>query len=371
MPRRLRTEAVQIHRETVRDRIRDFRELTSFRRTHYPVMPKYHLVRFYLELVHPKRLRHLRTRLKSVFLRTRHHELALAYRSVERARETPQYRQEVLTINKRRFKRYQLIAQRERYMVESLRQALIRARPVFRPLIDLIQAYIFKLRAMDQTLDTLEPTLRESVINRLIEVAKGNKLFKQEVLQQPLLRYFAKRYILYYQEHPNTHNVYALRLSPYMLMKAQNRNMQYYVMRVFDAMKLKMNAVVGMAKKLAMQIYRYFVKRGGEWVNSLTYSSYGPGSRTDTIVLSRDSLLDPIESRKLYDVVFRPHEIKRVTSKMLGMREMYYEIRDPGVYAMVERRTRIAKLYDSGAYKRLIMGMQRRRFKEILARNIL
>jgi len=371
MVRRLRTEATQIHREQLRDRRRDFRELTRFRRSHYPVMPKYHLVRFYLELTHPKRLRHLTSRLRTLFMRSRHHELVNVSKTRERARETPYYRQEILTVHRRRLRRYEVILERERYLVESMRQALIRARPVFRPLIDLIQAYIFKLRAMDQTLDMLEPTLRESVINRLIEVAKGNKLFKQEVLQQPLLRYFAKRYILYYQEHPNTHNVYALRLSPYMLMKAQNRNMQYYVMRVFDAMKLKMNAVVGMAKKLAMQIYRYFVKRGGEWVNSLTYSSYGPGSRVDTIVLSRDSLLEPIESRKLYDVVFRPHEIKRVTSKMLGMREMYYEIHHPGVYAMVERRTRIAKLYDSGAYKRLIMGMQRRRFKEILARNVL
>ena len=371
MPRRLRTEAVQIHRETVRDRIRDFRELTRFRRSHYSIMPRYHLVRFYLELTHPKRLRRLTARFRTLFLRARHHELVNVSKTRERARETPYYRQETLTIHRRRFKRYELVMERERYLVESLREALIRARPMFRPLIDLIQFYIFKLRAMDQTLDTLEPTVREQIIERLIQVAKGNKLFKQEVLQQPLLRYFAKRYILYYQEHPNTHNVYAVRLSPYMLMKAQNRNMQYYVMRVFDAAKLKMNAIAGMAKKLTMKIYRYFVKRGGEWVNSLTYSSYGPGSRTDTIVLSRDSLLDPIESRKLYDVVFRPHEIKRVTSKMLGMREMYYEIHHPGVYAMVERRTRIAKLYDSGAYKRLIMGMQRRRFKEILARNIL
>jgi len=253
-----------------------------------------------------------------------------------------------------------------------LRLVKVRSLLQHKPILDILQNYIFEVYAIDRAFLSLTPEERADLVNYLIEVARGNRLYKQLILEKPLLRYLALRYILYYQEAPFTHNIYALRITPLMLLLTREMAQQYYIMRVLEASLLKRLALIGINKNLPFQFYRYFSKRGGEFINSMTYSSYSSsGTRNDEIICARNDLQESVWKRPLFEVVFKPHEIKRATVRALGLRELYDDVRYPSVYAMIDRRTRISKLYDSNANKVLLINKQRRRFKEIVAKRII
>ena len=89
------------------------------------------------------------------------------------------------------------------------------------------------------------------------------------------------------------------------MSKTREREQQYYVMRVVEAEAMKQAAIAGLPKDLAFQIFRYLSKRGHELVNSMTYSGFGEGTRSDSVVIARDDKNFPLVTKKLYDVVFR------------------------------------------------------------------
>jgi len=370
MPRRLRTEA----RNTLRETFRLRRKYTRNARYTVTFTLQKNILRVDVlaNLTLPNKQVYLRA-YKLIELRQKRriktYELTRRFRNL--AITTPYYDTAFPTQHRRILKAKSLVLLRIRKVIESKIKRTLRAELAYRPYLDILQNYINKIRAIDQAILTLDPTVREELLNALINIARGNKLTRLQVASQPLLRYLSQRYILFYQEHPFTRNIYALRLTPLLMAKSREQNQTYYVMKVLEATTMKMSALAGLVKRLAFQIYRYLSKRGGEWVNSLSYSSYAEGTRSDSIVLARDDMQQPIFTRPLYDVVFRPHEIKKATVKMLGTREIYDEVRNPSVYSMIQRRTRVSKLYDHNAPSLLLMGKQRRRFKEIIAKKII
>ena len=371
MPRRLRTEINQKIRETSRIRRRAIRNADFL----VTVTTKKRFMRIDLQLVLtlPKKTIVLRSyKLYEIELKRRHQAYELTRRFMNRALVTPIFASEFPTQHRRILKAKIGLFERVRERETSLKLVKLRALLQHKPILDILQNYIFEVQAIDRSFLTLSPEERSELVNYLIDVARGNKLFRQLITEKPLLRHLAKRYLLYYQEAPFTHNIYALRLTPLMLALTRERRQQYYVMKVLEAARLKMSALIGIAKKLAFQFYRYFSKRGGEWVNSLSYSSYSEsGNRDDNIVLARNDLQDSVWNRPLFEVVFRPHEIKRATVRAFGLRELYDDVRYPSVYAMIDRRTRISKLYDSDVPKFMLINKQRRRFKEIIAKRII
>jgi len=371
MPRRLRTELNQKIRE-IRRLSRDYKRKARFEVT-FTLRHNVLRIDILAHLTLPSKQIRLRAyKLVELRQKRRMKQYELTRRFKHRASYVTYFDSEYPTQHRRILKRFTELFMRVRERITSLKLVKLRALLQHKPILDILQNYIFEVQSIDRAFLTLSPEERSELVNYLIDVARGNKLFRQLITEKPLLRHLAKRYLLYYQEAPFTHNVYALRLTPLMLALTRARKQQYYVMKVLEAARLKMSALIGIAKKLAFQFYRYFGKRGGEWVNSLSYSSYSEiGSRDDNIVLARNDLQDSVWNRPLFEVVFKPHEIKRATTRALGLRELYDDIRYPSVYAMIDRRTRISKLYDSNANKVLLINKQRRRFKEIIAKRII
>jgi hypothetical protein len=88
-----------------------------------------------------------------------------------------------------------------------------------------------KMYVLDETLLSLPPEDMHFVINRLIQVTKGNPITREEMMTNPILKYFAERYILMYMEYPCSHNAYAMKLTPLTLYYANGYYQRYYVMR--------------------------------------------------------------------------------------------------------------------------------------------
>ena len=370
MPRRLRTELNQKIRETSRIRRRYIRNADFL----VTVTTKKNLMRVDLQLTLtlPKKTIVLRSyKLYEIELKRRARTAELVRRFQNRALVTPIFDSEFPTQHRRVLKAKMSIFRKVRKRVESLQQAKLRASLQHRRILDILQSYIYEIYKIDAALLTLPQEEVTDLVNYLIEIAKGNKLFAEIITQKPLLRHLAQKYILYYQNAPETHNIYALRLTPFLLLKTDTLCKTYYIMKVLEATLLKRCALIGIPKTQPFQFYRYFSKRGGEWVNSLSYSSYSEeGSRNDSIICARNDLQDGVWSRKLYEVVFKPHEIRRAVIRALGLRELYDNVKPIGVYAMINRRTRTSKLYDYNANKVLLIGKQRRRFKDIIAKRI-
>ena len=371
MPRRLRTETIQKIRE--RDRVnRRYKRRARFdvvftlRRNVLRIDILAHLTLHDREIV-ARAFKLIEFRQKR---RIKRYELTRRFK--HRASYITYFDSEFPTQHRRILRQNIRYFVRVRERTKSLRLVKVRSLLQHKPIIDILQNYIFEVYAIDRAFLSLTPEERMELVNYLIEVARGNRLYKQLILEKPLLRYLALRYILYYQEAPFTHNIYALRITPLMLLLTREMAQQYYIMRVLEASLLKRLALIGINKNLPFQFYRYFSKRGGEFINSMTYSSYSSsGTRNDEIICARNDLQESVWKRPLFEVVFKPHEIKRATVRALGLRELYDDVRYPSVYAMIDRRTRISKLYDSNANKVLLINKQRRRFKEIVAKRII
>ena len=370
MPRRPRTEAIQTLRE-VRRFQRKYRGSARFEVT-FTLRNNVLRIDIQAHLTLPHREIALRAyKLVEYQQKRRQRQVELVRRYKHRATIFPYIEETIQTLHRRPIRQRIEEIRRVRHEVESRLRASMRAELKFKEMRSLLQDYIFEVQAIDRAFLTLTPEERAELVSYLIDIARGNRLFAQQVEERPLLRYLAQRYVLFYQKKPLTHNIYALRLTPLMFYETRGRKQQYYAMKIFEAFALKMAGIIGYAKRLPFQVYRYFGKRGREFINSLTYANIGEGNRDDNVILARNDMHQPVTSRPLYDVVFRPHEIKKAVTRMLGLRELYDEVRYPSIYSMIERRTRIAKLYDNNANMVLYIGKQRRRFKEIIAKRII
>ena len=369
MPRRLRTETIETLRE-IRRFHRKYRRSARFEVT-FSLRNNVMRIDILAHLTLPNREIALRAyKLVEYQQKRRQRQVEIVRRYKHRASFFPYVEETIETLHRRPVKQRIEEIRRVRYQVESRLRASMRAELKFKELRSLLQDYIFEIQAIDRAFLTLSPEERAEYVSYLIDIARGNRLFAEQIEERPLLRYLSQRYVLFYQKKPLTHNIYALRLTPLMFYETRDRKQQYYSMKILEALALKASAIIGVAKKLPFQIYRYFGKRGGEFINSLTYANIGDGSRTEKVVLARDDKHQPVTSRPIYDVVFRPHEIKKAVTRMLGLRELYDEVRYPSIYSMIERKTRIAKLYDKNANMILYVIKQRRRFKEIIAKRI-
>jgi hypothetical protein len=322
----------------------------------------------HIRRVKPERINVEKPRQRYLQLFQYHHTISLYNKYRAYSEEEVEVETELPTLNRRVLTRYSLLFERERYISESFRNVLIRSKPAFKPIIDLIHAYLVRLYSYDYVLASLPDTVRESIIMRLIEIQRGNPLLAGEIEQQPLLRFYAKRYIAYYMLYPETHNAYALRLTPYTLPRMEGKALQYYALRVFSAQALKLSSISGYARRVAFRLMRYITKAFYELVNAMCYVGSTGSSRYDKIATTLDDMQNPMFKRRVLELVYRPHEIKRWCAKSLGFPELDSEITHYSILA-IERKSRVGKLYDYNAYKRLVMDLKRRRVSESLSLN--
>ena len=213
MPRRLRTELNQKISE-IRRLSRDYKRKARFEVT-FTLRHDVLRIDILAHLTFPSKQIRLRAyKLVELRQKRRMKQYELTRRFKHRASYVTYFDSEYPTQHRRILKRFTELFMRVRERVTSLKLVKLRALLQHKPILDILQNYIFEVQAIDRAFLTLSPEERSELVNYLIDVARGNKLFRQLITEKPLLRHLAKRYLLYYQEAPFTHNIYALRLTP-------------------------------------------------------------------------------------------------------------------------------------------------------------
>lgn len=369
MPRRLRLLEIQVerHRE-VRERLEEWRAF-HLKRREYPLMRGIHIVYAYIGFLKGRELIRRRNVVISQRLIAGRERDILIRRGRRLAQITETYEEEMPYRQRRKIKRYLRVLEEQREFIRARRRVMERSRLLMWRIINPLQEYIFRLYAIDRVLLDQPLSIREAVKEYLIRIARKNPLFREDIEEFPLIRHYAKRYILYYQPYPETHNIYAVRLSPLTVSWLQDYEGALYVYRTIIAEALKQSALLEPSTYITPYIYKISSKRSGEFWNSMSQAGRDSIDKDTEMPLGRDDKQQPIRKRKILDIIFRPHEIKRAFARVLGRREIHDECGGGGGGATIGRGSRIQRLYAANAPFRLIRRIIRRRIKDAVAMN--
>ena len=369
MPRRLRLETIQIegHKE-IRDREDEWRAL-HIRKREYPLMRGIHVIYLYIGFLKGRQLVRERKVVISQQLIARSERRRLIRRGKRLAQITETYEEEMPYRQRRKIKRYLRVLEEQREIIRARRRVMERSKLLMWRIINPLQSYIYKLYAIDRVLLDQPLTIREAIKDYLVKIARKNPLYRQMIEEFPLIRHYAKRYILYYQLYPHTHNIYAVRLSPLTMTWLEDQEGVYYVSRVISAEALKQTALLESSTYVTPYILKISSKRSSEYWNSASQAGRGKIRKDAEIALARDDKQQPIRITTLLRAIFRPHEIKRAFARMLGRREIHDEVETRCVYAMIGRRGKRDKLYEAGTPMRVAIKIRRRRIKDFLYYN--
>ena len=369
MPRHLRLEEVQIERhKEVRERIDEWRAL-HIRKREYPLMKGIHVIYAYIGFLKGLQLMRQRHVIIAQQLIAHRERQRIIKRGLRLAQITETYEEEMSYRHRRKIKRYLRVLEEQREIIKTRQRIIERSRLLMWRIINPLQSYIYRLYAIDRILLDQPLTIREAIRDYLIQIAKKNPLYRQMIEEFPLIRHYAKRYILYYQLYPHTHNIYAVRLSPLTMSWLEEQEAVYYVSRVISAEALKQTALLESATYVMPYVYKISSKRSGEMWNSSSHAGRGKIKKDTEIALARDDKQQPIRITTLLRAIFRPHEIKRAFARMLGRREIHDEVETRCVYAMIGRRGKRDKLYEAGTPMRVAIKIRRRRIKDFLYYN--
>jgi len=369
MPRHLRLLEVQVERhKEVRERLDEWRAF-HLKKREYPLMRGIHVIYAYIGFLKGRELIRQRSIVITKRLIAGRERDILIRKGRRLAQITETYHEEMPYRHRRRIKRYLRVLEEQRAIIESRRKVMERSRLYMWRIINPLQEYIFRLYAIDRVLLDQPLSIREAVKEYLIRIARKNPLFKEDIEEFPLIRHYAKRYILYYQPFPHTHNIYAVRLTPLTMTWLEDQEGVYYVSRVISAEALKQTALLESSTYVTPYILKISSKRSSEYWNSASQAGRGKIRKDTEIALARDDKQQPLRIVKLIKAIFHPHFIKRAFARMLGRREVHDEVETRCVYAMIGRRGKRDKLYEAGTPMRIAMKIRRRRIKDFLYHN--
>ena len=369
MPRHLRLVEVQIERhKEIRERVDEWRAL-HIKKREYPMMRGIHIIYFYIGFLRGRE--YLRKRglviQQTIMLQAQRRLRIKKAKRLARISET--YWEEFSSRERRIIRRYSRLLEEQRELIRTRQKAVMRSQITMWRIIDPIQSYLYRLYAIDKVLIDQPEDIRTAIREALIKIAKKNPLFSLQIQENPLLRKYAKQYILYYQPFPHTHNIYAVRLSPLMMSWLEEQEAVFYVSRVISAEALKQTALLESSTYVMPYVYKISSKRSGEVWNSSSYAGRGKVKKDTEIALARDDKHQPLRIIKLIRAIFHPHLVKRAFARMLGRRELHDEIDTRSVYAMLGRRGKRDKLYEAKVPLRILTRIRRRRVKDFLAEN--
>jgi len=222
-----------------------------------------------------------------------------------------------------------------------------------------------EIAVRDRLLLSLPPDVRDYIINRLIDVAKGNPPSPEELQQDRLLRYFLRLYIAYYSDFPCKHRSYMVKITPVTVTGFLGQRVTYYVLRWTEAKNVRADPYLGRSRPVDFYISLIRYKPDEDLWNSLLVASEGTGDYTDTVPLARDHMRRPEYNVPLRRALFQPHWVKVALAKMAGRPELATVMSHCSVYCRVGRLSKTLKWLEEPE-KRFWGRRPRRRIKDVL-----
>ena len=221
------------------------------------------------------------------------------------------------------------------------------------------------VRVRDQLLAELPEETRNRIVNALRQASLGKFTPAQLIMEEPLVRWFLQRYMLYYQRYPCKHSSYAIKITPVTLHYFKGWNTTYYVMRFIKVRDLKHDPYLEIARNVDLYFTMQVRKPYWDILNTFTYAESGTMDSSDYVTIARDDKRQSFIRIPLRRAILQPHHIKSALAKTVGMPEIADSTNHCSIYAILQRRPRTSRYYSAGLRRDMIAKRKLRAVRDV------
>ncbi|RLB79925.1 MAG: hypothetical protein DRH17_12915 [Deltaproteobacteria bacterium] len=221
------------------------------------------------------------------------------------------------------------------------------------------------VRIRDQMLAELPEETRNRIIDALRQATLGKHVPTQVLMEEPLLRWFLQRYMLYYQRYPCKHSSFAIKVTPVTIHFFKGWNTTYYVMRFIRVKDLKHDPYLEVARPVDLYFTMQVRKPYWDILNTFTYAESGTMDSSDYVTIARDDKRQSFIRIPLRRAILQPHHIKRGFAKAVGEPELTDSASHCSIYAILQRRPRTSRYYSAGLRRDMIAKRKLRAVRDV------